>query len=107
MVGVFKYVFTWVGVVGVLPRRGWNTLRGGALVVLFVVGLDSVDNDLGVGYYVVCGRVTDAGKVRLVLDPGLKADRGFKGLWYRFGLFLYRMSSIFSKCQCVFGSSCL
>ena len=94
LVSVFTFGFIRVGFVGVLPGRGWNGIRGGAWVFLFVVGLDCVDNGLGAEYYLVCDPFADGGNFRLVFGLGLQAGRGFWLLWWRFGFFL-RASSFF------------
>ena len=44
---------------------------------LFVVDLDCVENGLGVGCDLVCGRVPDGGKVRSDLGSRLEAGRDF------------------------------
>jgi hypothetical protein len=56
---------------------------------MFLDGLTCVDNDLGVDCDLVCGRVADSGKVKLVLGPGLRPAAVFRLSRYRFELFLY------------------
>ena len=49
----------------------------GSCVFVFVVGLYCVNDDLGVGCYLVGDRVADGGKFGLVLGQMLEADRSF------------------------------
>ncbi len=77
LIGVFTFGVIRVGVAGFLPRRGWDGIRGGSCVFVFVVGLYRVNDGLGVGCYLVGDRVVDGGKVGLVLGPGLEAGRSF------------------------------
>jgi len=50
-------------------------------VIVFVVGLNCVNDGLGVGCYLVSDRVTDDGKVGLVLGPGWRPAAIFRLLW--------------------------
>jgi hypothetical protein len=77
LIGVFTFRVIRVWVVGVLPRWGWDGVRGGSCGLVFIVGLYCVDDDLGVGCYLVGGRIADGGKVGLVLGPGLEAACSF------------------------------
>ena len=74
---VFTFGLTGVWVVGVFPGRGRDGTRGGSCVFSFVMGLYYVNDGLESGFYLVGDRVTNGGKVGLVLGPGLEASRSF------------------------------
>ena len=77
MIGVFMFGVIRVGVARILPWRRWDGIRGSSRMLVFVVGLYRVDDGLGVGFYLIGGRIADGGKVGLVLGPRLVAGRGF------------------------------
>ena len=79
MNGVFTFGVIRVGVVGVLPRRSWDGIRAGSCVFVFVVGLYRVNDGLGVGCYLIGGRVVDGGEAKLVLGPGFSGQPRFLG----------------------------
>jgi len=95
LIGVFTFGVIRVGVVGVLSGRGWDGIRGGSCVFVFLVGLYRVYDGLGIGCYLIGGRVADGGKVWLVFGPGLEAGRGFFVFMVAFWVLFYRASSFF------------
>ena len=95
MIGVYTFGVIRVWVVGVFPRRGWDSIKGGSCVFVFVMGLYCVNDGLGVGCYFIGCSVADDGRLGWSLARGWRLAAVFRLSWYRFGLFLYRASSFF------------